>query len=82
MMMVGLLLIFAQAQAYTNENDNAWINAPRSGSILTTERVDARAQALGGAGSPRLQGVYCSPRSWLFAMNVLNAPDRFAAAKC
>ena len=39
MMMVGLLLL-AQAQAYTNDNDDAWINAPRSGSILTSERVD------------------------------------------
>ena len=28
-----------------------------------------------------MQGVYCSPRSWLFAMNVLPRPDRFAAAK-
>ena len=35
-----LLLLRAQAQAYTNDNDDAWINAPRSGSILTSERVD------------------------------------------
>ena len=28
-----------------------------------------------------MQGVYCSPRSWLFAMDVLPRPDRFAAAK-
>ena len=39
MLILGLLLL-AQARAYTNDNDDAWINAPRSGSILTSERVD------------------------------------------
>jgi len=58
MMMVGLLLIFAQAQAaYTNENDDAWIKAPRSGSILTTERVDvALALRPGPATTRRVAG--------------------------
>ena len=36
--MVGLLLL-AQAQAYTNDDDDAWINAPRSGSILTLSLI-------------------------------------------
>ena len=58
MMMVGLLLIFAQAQAaYTNENDDAWIKAPRSGSITTTERVDvALALRPGPATTRRIAG--------------------------
>ena len=73
-MMVGLLLL-AQAQAYTNDNDDAWINAPRSGGILTSERVDV-ALALRPAQT-RSNGVACLSTEQLDVDNPSTTRDCF-----
>ena len=75
-MMVGLLLI-AQAQAYTNDNDDAWINAPRSGSILTSERVDV-ALALRPSADTK-QRVACLSTEQLDVANPTKTRDCFDA---